>query len=293
MRRLIICLVCLLMAATPALAEGTTQAFTAAILESPIFTGEAAEIFADVEGLKEEEGAPTAEAVPFETVSVPSMSEAVMMLTSGRAQCVMVYEVIARYLAARNDALMAGPPLGWWHTMHIIGAADIDMDAVNAALTTLRESGAMDALWQTHVLDVLEAGEPVAVALPRVEGGKTVRVGVSGDLPPIDYITADGKPAGYNTALIAALAEILGWNVEMISMEGAARYAALGASTIDVFFWHQMPVYTDKYSADQVEAVTRLVDADGAFGVSDAYCELEGGMLLGNEWREWIDAQER
>lgn len=251
-----------------------------AVLENPYLTN-------DVVGMITEGDSPDdAAEMPFvmETIHMQSLTEALSMLMSKRVDFVMIYDEVCRYIAARNESVVAFPPMDWQHAMHIIGSPALEMDKVNEALATLKEQGTLEALWQTHVLDILDEGEPVAVELPRYEEGPTLRVGVSGDLPPIDYTTVDGSPAGLNTALIAALAAEIGWRLEMVSMEGGARFAALQSGAIDMFFWHQMPVYTDQHSDEQVQRIDAMLSMEQLFTISDAYCELALGMLVDSDW---------
>ncbi len=74
-----------------------------------------------------------------------------------------------------------------------------------------------------------------------MDGAQTIKVGVTGDLPPLDYVSADGQPAGFNTAILSEIAKRLGRNVEVIDIESGARATALNAKQIDVIFWAVVP----------------------------------------------------
>ncbi|MDR2743225.1 MAG: transporter substrate-binding domain-containing protein [Treponema sp.] len=63
-------------------------------------------------------------------------------------------------------------------------------------------------------------------------------VGISGDLPPCNYISADGKPAGFNVALMDALSQVLSKNVQFVTVPSDARFSALlskNARRMDLF----------------------------------------------------------
>ena len=56
--------------------------------------------------------------------------------------------------------------------------------------------------------------------------------------PPIDYIDADGAPAGFNTAVLAEIGRRLGVNIELISAQTGSRTMALTSGTADAVFWY-------------------------------------------------------
>ena len=84
------------------------------------------------------------------------------------------------------------------------------------------------------------AAEPEAVKFEKFDGAETLKVAVTGDLPPIDYVAADGTPAGFNTAMLAELGKRLKVNVELVQVESGARAAALSSKRADVVFWFQV-----------------------------------------------------
>ena len=71
-------------------------------------------------------------------------------------------------------------------------------------------------------------------------GSPFVRVAVTGDLPPVDFIAEDGMPAGYSTAVLAEIGRRLRINIELISVSAAARTAALATGRADVVFWYEV-----------------------------------------------------
>jgi hypothetical protein len=62
----------------------------------------------------------------------------------------------------------------------------------------------------------------------------------STDLHPYDYISADGKPAGFNVVLIGELSRVLGKNAQFVTIPSDARFSALlskNTRRMDLFFW--------------------------------------------------------
>ena len=113
-----------------------------------------------------------------------------------------------------------------------------DLDKV---IGEMKADGALNKLVNDYIANV-DKKNPPAIEIPKVEGAPTIKVGVTGDLPPLDYVSADGKAAGFNTALLAEIAKRLNRNIELVHIEGGARAAALNADQIDVVFWAIVPV---------------------------------------------------
>ena len=78
--------------------------------------------------------------------------------------------------------------------------------------------------------------------MPHIDGADTIKVAVTGDLPPLDLVLANGKPAGFNTALLAEMGKRLNKNIEIFDIEGDARASALTSGRADVIFWAIVPV---------------------------------------------------
>jgi ABC-type amino acid transport substrate-binding protein len=67
-----------------------------------------------------------------------------------------------------------------------------------------------------------------------IDGAETIKVGITGDTPPFDYIDPAGKPAGFNVELTKAVAAKAGFNVEFVTVASNARFAALESGRTDV-----------------------------------------------------------
>ena len=109
----------------------------------------------------------------------------------------------------------------------------------SAALNELRENWTLSALESVYIARHGK-DDPEPVNFPHYDGAETIKAAVTGDLPPIDYIAADGTPAGYNTAVLAAIAELLHVNIEPLEIDAGARTAALASGKADVVFWYEV-----------------------------------------------------
>ena len=109
-------------------------------------------------------------------------------------------------------------------------------DTFDAQITAMKEDGTLQKLIDEHITKVSEGGEPVAIDFEKFEGDP-IKVAVTGSLPPMDYVAADGTFAGFNTAVLAEIGKRLQKNIELVQVDSVGRALALSEGTVDVVFW--------------------------------------------------------
>lgn len=112
----------------------------------------------------------------------------------------------------------------------------------DAAILKFTFDGTLEKLVETYINDVNYPESMPVVEMPKFDGAPTIKIAVTGDLPPLDYVTADGKPAGFNTALLAAVSNEIHKNFELIQVDSGARAIALTSKKVDVVFWAVVPL---------------------------------------------------
>ena len=110
-------------------------------------------------------------------------------------------------------------------------------ERVNATLKEMDDDWTLAELQSAYIHDW--DGNQKPVRFETFEGAATLKVAVTGDLPPVDFIAADGTPAGFNTALLSELARRMCVNVKLVSIDSGARSAALASGNVDVIFWYE------------------------------------------------------
>ena len=194
--------------------------------------------------LQEKSGAPVTKYV---LTYYDSLNNLQMGLESGSVDEVSLYKCVADYALATSEKfeLVNGN--------NINGLADSFCFAVRKEDTALKadldktvdemkNDGTLDKLINEYITNVDKKQAPPKIDIPATEGAQTIKVGVTGDLPPLDFVNADGTPAGFNTALLAEIAKRLGRNIEIIDIDSGARAAALTSKQIDVIFWAIVPI---------------------------------------------------
>ena len=168
-----------------------------------------------------------------------------MGVESGSVDQISVYKSVGNYITANNDKYEPVADLAL-KTMadNFCFAVRKDDAALKAdldkALNEMKSDGSLDKLTKEYITDV-DMKNPPKVEIPTTDGAPTIKIGVTGDLPPLDYVSEDGSAAGFNTALLAEVAKRSGKNIEVVNIDSGARAAALSSGQIDVIFWVVVP----------------------------------------------------
>ena len=109
------------------------------------------------------------------------------------------------------------------------------------AILKLTADGTLAKLVKMYITEADLKNLPT-VELPHLDGAPTIKVAVTGDVPPLDYINADGTPAGFNTALLAEISKLIGKNFELVNVDSGARANILSSGEVDVVFWAAIPL---------------------------------------------------
>jgi len=167
-----------------------------------------------------------------------SMAGSLAMLKSGRADFMLASDVSANYVIQRNPELKSRVFSDNQGLAMILRKSDGKLrDSINDAINKLKASGKLAGLYKKWITELPVGQDPAMPEIKATAYPETVYVGVSGDVPPLDYVAADGKPSGYNVALLAEISKLIGKNIEIVPLTSMARFAALKSKRIDVFFW--------------------------------------------------------
>jgi len=181
----------------------------------------------------------------FELTYYDNLSSMLMALQAKDIYVMILADSVAEYIVAQNDALMIaaerpGEGLKQNTTSYQMMMKEEDTDIhqkFNDAIVELKEDGVIDELIEAHIKSHTDGSDPKPVDIPVIDGAATIKVAVTGDVPPIDFVAADGTPAGFNMALLAEIAKKVKVNIEIVQVDTSARVAALTSGRADVLFW--------------------------------------------------------
>ena len=175
-----------------------------------------------------------------------SLNLMLMGAEAGAVDEISTYKSVADYVLAKNSHY------GIANVEWIKGLADNFCFAVRAEDTALKadldrvigdmkSDGSLNKLIDYYITNAIKDKNPPSVDIPKFDGAEVIKVGVTGDLPPLDLILPDNSPAGFNTAMLAEVAKRLNKNIELVQIDSGARAAAINSDQIDVIFWAIVP----------------------------------------------------
>ena len=171
-------------------------------------------------------------------INYSNLSAALMDLESGKIVSIGVNEYVADYIVAHNEKVVASKKndaITNFSMMTMDSNQEV-YDILNNAIKDMKTDGTLDSLIENELKAYIES-DPVAKDLPHFDGAKTIKIGVTGDLPPMDFVAANGTAAGFNIALLTEIANRAKVNFELVQIETGARAMALSTDKVDAVFW--------------------------------------------------------
>ena len=190
-------------------------------------------------------------AEPQKTTYYNNFNSMQMGLTSGNIDTIRTYGSVANYMVSQNSKLQIKDS----QAIQLVDTFSCALreddtnlrNEFNAAIESMKNDGTLDELVKQYVKLTVNDDTPSAVTMPHFDGAESVKVGVTGDLPPLDLVLTDGTPAGFNTAVLAEISNRIEKNIELIVIESDARAAALVSGRVDVIFWVVTPEGVSPY----------------------------------------------
>lgn len=181
----------------------------------------------------------------------------------------------AEYIALRNENLTwsKGDELYDHFCMMVMEENQEIYDILNSAILEMKADGTLDQLIENDLRAYITS-DPKSEKLPEIKGAKTIRVAVTGDLPPMDYVAVDGTPAGFNVALLAEIANRAQVNFDVVQVDSAARSTALASGRVDAIFWSK------HIALSQEETVAWAESLPGAKATECYFAEQFGRVTM-------------
>lgn len=200
-----------------------------------------------------------------------NMTSLTAALESERVDEMQIYRTVALYLMAYHNELNWEMSEPLFSDVFCCALREDDKELLedfNGAIRQISRDGTLSYLVKEYLSEVIYGEEPPIINLPTFYDKPTIKIGVTGDLPLLDYIRPDGLPSGFNTALLAEISEIIEKNFVLVQIDSGARAAALSSKQVDVIFWSVVPkqgelfptnidkpdgvILTDPYFSDEI-----------------------------------------
>lgn len=166
-----------------------------------------------------------------------NLTTALMDLKNGKINQLGCEESTAKYIQARNEGLDFQSMDDWMsYSMMTLESSEDVYNILNDTILEMKSDGTLDVLVEKELKAYFES-DPEAKDLPAFENAPTIYIGVTGDIPPMDFVASNGKPAGFNVALLTEIANRAQVNFEMVQIESGARSIALSSGKVNAVFW--------------------------------------------------------
>ncbi len=204
---------------------------------------------------------------------------------SGRIAAFFVDSYTASYLLSRTDqyALFrpSGVPVYNLNFSMLLREEDSELcGRISEAIKDMKADGTLETLKRKYIDECITGTDPEAVKPEHFDGAETLRVALTGDLPPMDYISAAGQPIGFNTALVSEIARRLKMNAEFLSVDSGARAAALSSKMCDVVFWSATGDFNNREGYDKEDIPEHTIITESYLGGECVYVTLSDSPLV-------------
>ena len=194
------------------------------------------------------------------------MNDMLAALEAGQIDMMSTYNCVANYIVNRNDGLELLSSERKLYDSFCFAVREDDktlLDELNRAINEMSTDGTLSKLTKQYITDLKFDAEPPTVPITHIDGADTIKVTVTGDLPPFDLILANGKPAGFSTAVLSEISRRLGKNIELVDVDSGARATILTSKGADVIFWVSVPKDSKLVPAD--------IDKPAGVAISEPY----------------------
>ena len=169
-----------------------------------------------------------------------SVSEMIMALDAGKIDRMEFPQSVGEYFMRQGNNMSKYVPYGYVWGMNYYLSMGFKEDnkwyePFNSTIKAMNEDDTLLNLKAKYIDYAKDDMKPIT--FEKFPNAETVKIAVTGDLPPIDYVAADGSAAGFNTALLAEIGRRLKVNIELLSVNAGARAAALASGRADGVFW--------------------------------------------------------
>lgn len=205
-----------------------------------------------------------------------SMMTLLMNLKSGKIDEAILPAATGRYILSVNSGydtkFTTGILLSGISFVFLEGNEALKHE-IDTAITSMKDDGTLDALAEQYISrDVFRGVQ--SLKPESFPGAETIRIAVTGDMPPMDMFAGDGKPAGYNTAVLAEIGKRLGKNIQFVNIEAGGRSSALFSGRADAVFWYR----TTKSAIEEGEEIDPI---------ESLFLDVPEGVILSVPYYRW------
>lgn len=239
---------------------------------------------------------------PFTSIKFfDTLNSMLAALNSGSIVAFCTDEYTADYLISRTGMHVkfrpAGLPVYNLNFSMLLREEDAELcEHISSVIRDMKADGTMNALKKKYIEDCIAGTDPEALkalkALKAVQpenldGTDTLKVAIAltGDRPPMDYVSEAGEPIGFNTALVSEIAKRLNKNAKFISVDTGARAILLNSKGCDVVFWCEAGDFNNREGSDSEDQPEHTLITEPYLSCTEVYVTLATSPLLKKKWK--------
>lgn len=172
------------------------------------------------------------------------LNSMIMALEARQVNEISTYRSVADYLVRQNPKfaiLEQEPTYSDAFCCAMLEKNTLLKKAFDNAIKQMIADGTLAKMTRIYISEVANDMPTPPLSMPHFDDAPTIRVGVTGDLPLLDYINVGGKPSGFNASVLAETSKRIWINFELVNIASGARALALESGEVDVIFWAIVP----------------------------------------------------
>lgn len=205
-----------------------------------------------------------------------SLSAMVLALEKGEIDYLYLPQLVGSYVLENNSEFMLKGAS--WYPKMIADTLNFGfleknaelMKKFNDALAGMKKDGTLAILEKAYVNNYGLTEKPELI-FENFDGAETITVALTGDLPPVDYVDADGVPAGFNVAVLAEIGRRLNVNIKTIQVDTGARLVALTSGRADAAFWFRENLGVKMFSSLMFERPKGVLISEPYYAWNEFY----------------------
>ena len=172
-----------------------------------------------------------------------SLNEIQMALSAGKIKEIDVPKIVGEYMTAVNPDYEISCAMRCHYDLDFVfgflrNERGFELqEKFNDAIAFLKITGKLDEIIKNYTKDS-DIMPLKPVEFENFDGAETIKIAITGDMPPIDFISVDGKASGFNAVILSEIAKRLKVNIKLINIDTGSRTASLTSGRSDAVFWY-------------------------------------------------------
>lgn len=110
-------------------------------------------------------------------------------------------------------------------------------DQISNVILQLKNEGYLEQINKSYITDIINGVDSGETYNSQKNYDITYKIGITGDLPPMDFINPEGLPCGFNVVLLNEISKRLKINFEIVNLDTGSKASALSSNKVDGIFW--------------------------------------------------------